>query len=218
MADYAARRTQMVDTQVRPADVTEYPLIDAMLAVPRERFVPSDRRDTAYMDGNIPLGPEARVVLEPRTFSKMVEVLDIRGDCLVLDVGSALGYGPAVLSHFAEAVVALEEDEDLSTEAQTALSEYGADNVAVVQAALTEGAKQHGPYDVILIEGGVETIPDVIFEQLKEGGRIGALFMDGAVGTCRVGYKLDGKITWRFAFNATAPVLPGFAKDFAFEF
>ncbi len=215
MIDYAQRRTMMVDTQVRPSDVTKFPIIDAMLRVPREAFVPRPLREAAYMGENLDLGA-GRVLLEPRTLAKMLDALDIRGDELVLDVGSALGYSAAIMATMAEAVVALEEDETMSSEAEDLLMEHGADNVIVHTAPLTGGAPEHGPYDVIAIEGAVQHLPEAITDQLKDGGRIACLFMEGALGVVRIGYKSNGKITWRFAFNASAPVLPGFEKKPAF--
>lgn len=215
MADFAARRTAMVDTQVRPSDVTSFPIIEAMLAVPRELFVPASKVEVAYAGDNIDLG-EGRVVLEPRTLAKMLEAVDIQPDELVLDVAAGLGYSSAVAARLGEAVIALEEDEALAREAERALAETGADNVAVVVGPLAEGNPRHGPYDVILVEGAVEHMPQALADQLKEGGRICAIFMDGALGAVRVGYKFDGHITWRFAFNAGAPVLPGFEKRRAF--
>jgi protein-L-isoaspartate(D-aspartate) O-methyltransferase len=217
MTDYAQRRTMMVDTQVRPSDVTKFPIIDAMLSVPREAFVPRTLREAAYMGENVDLGG-GRVVLEPRTLAKILDVLDIRGNELVLDVGSTLGYSAAVIACMAEAVVALDDDEAMSAEAQTLLQEHGADNVIVHTAPLASGAPEHGPYDVIAIEGGVQEMPQAILDQLKDGGRIACLFMEGALGAVRIGYKLNGKVTWRFAFNAGAPILPGFEKRAAFIF
>jgi len=211
MVDYTARRTMMVDTQVRPSDVTKFPIIDAMLTVPREQFVPNGRREAAYIGENVPLAP-GRVVLEPRTLAKMLDALNVQPGDLVLDVASGLGYSSALLSRLGQAVVALEEDETLAGESETTLAELGADNVAVVVGSLTEGAAQHGPYDAIILQGGVETIPDAIIAQLKEGGRIAAVFMEGALGVCRIGHRIDGAVSWRFAFNAAAPVLPGFSK------
>ncbi len=215
MADYTRRRTVMVDTQVRPADVTKFPIIDAMLHVPREAFVPPGRREAAYMGENVPLR-SGRVVLEPRTLAKMLDAVNVQPGEVALDIGTGLGYSAAVLSRLAEAVVALEQDPDLAREAETTLSEIGADNVAVVEGPLAEGAAKHGPYDVILIQGGVATLPTSIEDQLKEGGRIAALFMDGALGTCRLGYRIDGRVNWRYAFNAAAPVLDGFEKQESF--
>lgn len=216
MPDFAARRRVMVDTQVRPADVTRFPIIDAILAVPREAFVPRDKREMAYVGETLGIARD-RVLLEPRTFAKMLEALVIEPDELVLDVAPGLGYSSAVIARLAEAVVALEDDADRIAEAQAIFAEIGADNVILQEGDPAEGAAQHGPYDVILIEGGVEAIPEALTGQLKEGGRIAALFMEGELGAVRIGYKIDGEISWRFAFNASAPVLPGFkkAREFA---
>ncbi|MEP1537247.1 MAG: protein-L-isoaspartate O-methyltransferase [Paracoccaceae bacterium] len=216
MSDFATRRTMMVDTQVRPSDVTKYPIIDAMLSVPRENFVPTGLRETAYMGENIDLDG-GRVVLEPRTLAKTLDALDIGPDELVLDVACGHGYSSAVIARMAQAVVALEEDENMSREAQEALMDAGADNVVVHEGRLTEGAQEHGPYDVIVVQGAVAQLPDALMSQLKDGGRVAALFMDGALGEVRVGYKIDGRMTWRTAFNAGAPILPGFEKHHKFE-
>ena len=207
MTDYAQRRTFMVDTQIRPSDVTKFPIIDAMLSVPREVYTPRDKREAAYVGENIEFAP-GRVMLEPRTLAKMLDGLAISGGELVLDIGAGYGYAAAVMARMAEAVVAVEDDADRVSEAQGALSDHGADGVIMHEAALDAGAPEHGPYDVIVIEGGIEHLPEAIADQLKDGGRIAALFMEGALGTVRLGYKQNGAISWRFAFNAAAPVLP----------
>lgn len=211
MIDQATRRRMMVDSQVRPSDVTKYPIIDAMLAVPREKFVPDGARATAYVDDNIALAP-GRTVLAPRTLAKLLDALDIGPHELVLDLGCGLGYSAAVVARMAEAVVALESDPDMAGDAQAQLAAAEADNVAVVEGALTEGAPKHGPYDVILIEGAVEILPGALAAQLKEGGRIGCIFSEGALGQARIGIKADGVMSWRWAFDASAPVLPGFER------
>lgn len=210
MTDFSTRRVMMVDTQIRPSDVTKFPIIDAMLSVPREVYVPRDRRDVAYVSDNVTIGP-GRVMLEPRTFAKFLDALNIQPGEAVLDLGCGLGYSTAVIARLAEAVVAVEEDEALATEAQRTLSQEGVDNAAVIVGPLAEGAAKHGPYDVITLQGGVETVPEALLAQLKDGGRIGCLFMEGALGVARIGYRLDGAMTWRSVFNASAPVLPGFA-------
>jgi protein-L-isoaspartate(D-aspartate) O-methyltransferase len=195
--------------------VTKFPIIDAMLSVPRELFVPREQAEAAYISENVPIAP-GRVVLEPRTLGKLLDAINIEGNELVLDIGAGYGYSSALVARMAEAVIAVEEDETLAAEAQSILSDQGADNVVVHTGPLTDGAVQHGPYDAILIQGGVEQVPEGLLDQLKEGGRIGCVFMEGALGVARIGYKIDGDITWRFAFNASAPVLPGFAKEVAF--
>lgn len=215
MPDFLTRRTMMVDTQVRPSDVTKFPIIDAMLKVQREDFVPVAQRETAYMGENLELG-EGRVLLEPRTLAKILDALDVTPDELVLDVGSALGYSAAIIAHMAQAVVALDDNETMVAEAQDVLMAAGIDNVITHIGALNTGAAEHGPYDVIVVEGGVTHVPDDLLSQLKDGGRIAALFMDGPLGEVRIGYKVDGTMSWRRAFNAGAPVLPGFENQDAF--
>ncbi|OWU85693.1 protein-L-isoaspartate O-methyltransferase [Oceanicola sp. 22II-s10i] len=215
MADYAARRTTMVDAQIRPSDVTKFPIIEAMLAVPRELFVPTEKREAAYLGENLDLGG-GRVLLEPRTLAKMLDALDIRSDELVMDLGCGSGYSAAVIARMAEAVVAVDEPDRLSG-AQDVLSQINADNVILHEATLTEGAAEHGPYDAIVVEGAVEELPEALTAQLKDGGRIVCLFMEGRLGVVRIGYKNDGTISWRFAFNASAPVIPGFERQRAFS-
>ena len=216
MADYAARRRMMVDTQVRPSDVTKFPIIDAMLDVPREIFVPDAAREAAYAGEHVPIG-EDRVVLDPRILAKMLDALAFEGDELVLDIGGGLGYASAIMSRLAQAVVMLEEDASMADEAQQNLSAVGADNVVVQQGVLAEGAAEHGPYDVIILQGGAEELPQSVTKQLKDGGRIVCMFMDHQLGRVEIGHKIDNDISWRFAFNAGAPVLPGFHKQNAFS-
>jgi protein-L-isoaspartate(D-aspartate) O-methyltransferase len=215
MPDFATRRRMMVDTQIRPSDVTKFPIIDAMLHVPRELFVPDAGREAAYMGENFDLG-EGRVLLEPRTLAKMLDAVAVQPGEIVLDVACGTGYSAAVLAHMAEAVVAVEEDESLAGEAEASLSQIGADNVAVITGPLTEGAAKHGPYDVILLQGGVEQVPRTLTDQLAENGRIAALFQEGRLGVVRVGLKVDGQVSWRDVFNASAPVLPGFERKRTF--
>ena len=135
-----------------------------------------------------------------------------------MDVGSGLGYSSAVISLIAQVVIAVEDDSSLASEAAEILSEIGIDNVVVQVAKLEEGAPEHGPYDVIILQGGVEEIPMAIIEQLKDGGRIVALFADGIVGRVMLGIKKGKNINWRFEFNAMAPILNGFEKEKEFNF
>ncbi|TFL17034.1 protein-L-isoaspartate O-methyltransferase family protein [Jannaschia formosa] len=210
-------RTMMVDTQVRPSDVTKFPIIAAMLDIPREDFVPMAARPVAYMDAPVPLGG-GREMPEARTFAKMLDVLDLDIEDEVLIVGGGLGYSAAVLARMTASVVMVEEDEAMAAEAEATLSAQGVDNAAVLTGPLAEGAPKAAPFDVILIEGGVETLPEALTDQLKEDGRIIALFQRGALGEARLGHRVGGRVTWRYAFNAGAPVLPGFAQAQAFTF
>jgi protein-L-isoaspartate(D-aspartate) O-methyltransferase len=217
MIDYEALRIAMVDRQVRPSDVTRFGVIEAMLEVPRERFVPRAAREIAYAEAAIPLA-EGRVILEPRTFAKMLEAADIGPSDLVLVVGCGFGYPAVVASRLAAAVVALEEDPTLAQHAASLASELGAHNVIVETGSLAAGAPQSGPYDVILVEGAVGREPSELIAQLKDGGRLVAIRMDDVLGACRVWTRAGEVASCRRAFDAAAPVLPGFdaRKTFAF--
>jgi len=215
--DFNAARLAMVDCQVRPSDVTRFDIIEAMLLVPREQFVPSELRSVAYSGEHVPLG-QGRVLLDPRVMGKFLDAVAPGPGDLVLDLGSGLGYSAALLARLCQAVVAVEEDETMAANADASLREIGADNVIVVAGPLTTGAPEHGPYDIITLQGAVEDVPQALIDQLKEGGRIGAITSDGVIGQFSLGIKAGNRIAWRSVFDATAPLLPGFAKEKSFQF
>jgi protein-L-isoaspartate(D-aspartate) O-methyltransferase len=217
MTDFAAARMAMVDTQVRPSDVTRLPIIQAMLAVPREDFVPAAMRQVAYFGEHVPLG-SGRVVLDPRVFAKMLDALDLGPGDRVLDVGCGFGYSTAVIASLAGSVAAVEEDAHMAREAAVRLDAHGAGNASVEHAPLAGGLPRLGTFDAIVIEGAIETLPAAISGQLAPGGRIVAVFVDGQAGQARLGLGTPQGISWRRIFDATAPVLPGFARTKAFEF
>ena len=217
MIDFAAAREAMVDRQVRPADVTLYPIIEAMLAVPREDFVPASWRPVAYLGEHVPIAA-GRVLLDPRVFAKLLDALNPGPSDLVLDLGCGYGYSTAVLARMAEAVVALEEDPGLAAEAEALLAAHAVDNAVVQTGPLALGDPDHGPFDAILVEGAIETLPETVAGQLKPGGRIAAIFAADAAGQARLGLRTEQGITWRRLFDATAPLLPGFQAAKAFEF
>lgn len=217
MIDFATAREAMVDTQVRPSDVTRYAIIKTLLAVPRELYVPRAMREVAYAEMDLPLN-EGRVMLAPRTFAKMLEAARISDEDVVLDLAPGLGYSTAVLSHLAAAVLAVEPDEGLARHAAELLSEQERDNAVVTHGEPAEGDPEHGPYDVIFINGGVEQLPVALTDQLKLGGRLVAIHMRGSVGQCRVTRRTEGAISSSAYFDATAPVLDGFAREETFVF
>ncbi len=217
MTNYTQRRVTMVDTQVRTQDVTKFPIIHAMLSVPKEAYVPNALRDLAYIGGPLDLG-DGRQVLDPRGMAKLLDLLDITPDSVVLALGDGTGYAAALLAHMAQAVVAVEENEFLAREAEVALNAQEVGNAVVIHGHMAAGNVKNGPYDAVAIFGGVETVPTALIDQVKEGGRIAAVFTDGPLGEARVGLKTAGRLSWRAAFNTAATVLPGFTKSPSFVF
>jgi protein-L-isoaspartate(D-aspartate) O-methyltransferase len=221
MTDFAAARQAMVDCQVRPADVTRYAIIEAMLWAPRELFVAKARRDVAYAGAEIKLAP-GRVLLEPRTFAKMLETANIGAHDLALDLAPGTGYSTAVIARMAEAVIAIEPDPELTGRAQALLGDLEVDNAVISQGEPAAGDAAHGPYDVIFINGAVETVPEALGAQLKEGGRLVALFrtggVHGGVGQCCVLTRAGAGVSRRHVFDADAPLLAGFERTAEFAF
>jgi protein-L-isoaspartate(D-aspartate) O-methyltransferase len=223
MTDFATMRRMMVDGQVRPSDITDSQLIDAMMDVPREAFLPAARANLAYLDQDLTVGGAGeggavRRLLKPMVLAKLIQALDLQDTDRVLDVGCLTGYSSAILGRLSAGVTALEEDTFLVSEARAALAKVGASNVTVVQGRLTGGYPGNAPYDAILVNGAVEHPPEPLFRQLREGGRLVCIQGTGPA-TKAVLYRLDlGDIGGRPIFDATAPVLPGFAAAPAFVF
>lgn len=217
MADFSGLRTKMVDGQVRTTDVTSLPLLDALLSVPREEFVPAARKSLAYIDEDLEIAA-GRYLMEPSPFARIVQLAEIQPGDFVLDVGAGTGYSSAVLSKLAGSVVALEQDAALAEKAQSTLSALGYDTVAVVEGPLTAGYPAQAPYDVIVIEGAVERIPQALFDQLKDGGRLVAVEGLGNSGVVHIYVKHASSVSARRAFNAAVKALPGFNNAPVFEF
>jgi protein-L-isoaspartate(D-aspartate) O-methyltransferase len=213
MFDFALARTNMVDSQLRPNGITDSRILDAMQSVRREDFVPEGARDVAYMDGDVRLKGAAtpRYLIEPMAFARMLQLAEMRESDRVLDVGSATGYGAAVLSQLAGHVVALESDTTLMAVARENLKDKV--NVSLIENTLSEGAASAGPYDLILIEGCVENVPEALFSQLTSNGRIIAAYGAQDVAKCCIWSGEGASRTLRSVFDISIATLPSFAKS-----
>jgi protein-L-isoaspartate(D-aspartate) O-methyltransferase len=223
MTDFTTARTRMIDSQLRTEDVYEPALLAAMGAVPRERFVPENAATLAYIDRSVLLkgatdAAPARYMMRPAAFAKLVQLAEIGESDRVLDVGAATGYSAAVLARIAASVVALECDGDLARAATALLRECGAGKARVVHGPLEAGYAEGAPYDAIVLEGSVEFVPQLLFDQLGEGGRLVAVIGSGGSALGTLYTKTEGDIGWRPAFNSDARPLPGFERPKSFVF
>jgi protein-L-isoaspartate(D-aspartate) O-methyltransferase len=217
MFDAANARRLMVDGQVRTADVTDPDLIDAMLTLPRERFVPLSLVPLAYMDSDIPL-PNGRALLKPMVLAKLIQAAWVSRADRVLDVACATGYSSAVLAALAGSVVALEEDPDLARQAKEALAAVGAGAVEVVTGPLTAGWASGAPYDVILLNGATEIEPEALGRQLKPDGRLVGIHGRSPASKAMIYHFIEGHMVGRPIFDAAARLLPGFVAPPEFVF
>ncbi len=219
MTDMHVQRRAMVDCQLRTNRVTDERLLAAMAETPRERFVPGDRRDLAYVDEEVPLG-HGRHLLEPRTFALLAQAAGISESDVVLDIGCGTGYSAAVLGRMARAVVAVESAPALLALAVGAADGADQDNVVFQQGPLAEGWPRQAPYDVILVDGGaVERVPDELVGQLAEGGRLCAVVRpDAGPGRAVLMTRAGGRISERPVFDASAPRLSEFDRKREFVF
>ena len=215
--DFARARDFMVESQVRPSDVTDPRIIAAMRTLPRERFVPAPKRTLAYGDLEVEVAP-GRTLMSPRDLSKLIMNLAPQSNERALEIAGATGYGAAVLAACCKHVITLDPQPDLSFAAQAALESCGVANVKAVSTAAVDGWADEGPYDVILLNGSAEVVPDAWLAQLAPGGRLGVIVRQGAAGSARIYTRADDATAYRSAFDAAPPIAPGLSKPPSFAF
>ena len=212
-------RKAMVDSQIRPNKVFDQNVIDAFLAVPREIFVPKHLQDIAYIDEDISLSG-GRFIMEAMVVARLLQTLAIQKTDSVLSIASSTGYACAVISHLADSVIGIETRAPMVEKAQNNMSKLGIGNVAFVKSRLQDGLASEAPFDIMLIEGGVEAIPDALFEQLSDGGRIAAIYrpVGKEVGEACIWTKTGKNISANQIFTAQVPVLEEFKVKPKFTF
>ena len=221
MSGFATARQKMVDGQVRPSDVTDVRILDAMLAVPREAYVPENKRALAYMDLDLEVsdgGSAKQFLIAPAVLAKMLQAAEIKETDRVLVVGCATGYAAAVIVRFAPQVTATESDSALAAKAKAILAANGCGNVMLHTRVPAEGAPAGAPYDVIILNGATEIVPEQLYGQLRSGGRLVGVFATSRPARATIVTASHGDYGHRTLFDATAPVLPGMERVPAFVF
>lgn len=217
--NYTAARRSMVENQIRTNRVRDPLVIQAMSDLPRELFLPDRLHGVAYADEDIPLG-NGRYLIEPLVAALLLQTAEIRSDDVVLTVGCATGYLPALAAAIASAVVALEEEPELAARSGELLAQMGMNTVALVEGPLSEGYAKQAPYDVIVFAGAIASVPDAVTAQLTEHGRMVAVIRNGprALGRGALFLKTAGVVSRRDVFDAGTPFLPRFEPEETFSF
>jgi protein-L-isoaspartate(D-aspartate) O-methyltransferase len=221
MYDFATARQKMVDGQVRTSDVTDRRVLDAMLAVPREAFVPPSRQPLAYLDLDLDVtegGSARRFLLKPALTAKMLQAAAIGPADTALVVGCATGYMAALAGALAKRVIATENDPTLANRAKDVLSQLGCVNVTVKEGGASEGVPSEAPFDVIVLNGATEIPPVTLYGQLGEGGRLVGVFALAQPARAAMVTRSRGDFGHRDLFDAAAPVLPGLERRPVFIF
>lgn len=221
MSGFATARQKMVDGQVRTIDVTDRRILDAMLAVPREAFVPASRQALAYLDLDLDVaeaGAAKRFLIKPALTAKLLQAAEIGEADRVLVVGCATGYIAALAAKLAGRVTATESDPAVAAKARQTLAALGVSNVTCKTAACAEGDPAGGPYDVIVLNGATDVVPEGLLAQLGEGGRLVGVSAETRPPRATIVTRFHGELGHRALFDAAAPVLPGLERASAFVF
>jgi len=214
--DFDLARKIMVDNQIRPVGVTNFALLASLGQVAREFFVPKNRTALAYSDVDHKLSDNS-YLMAPASFARLAQLADVKSSDIVLVVGCGTAYSVAVLANICNAVVGIESDKNLVEMAEEALSSLNIGNGVVLQKDTTQGVPSEAPFDVILVEGEVEEIPQALFKQLRDGGKLVAVLNDGGYGSASVFVKSGKDISKRVEFELKTPALSslGKAQEFA---
>ena len=210
ISDFAAARRAMIESQLRPVGVTDAAVLEAMDSVPRELFVPEQSRPLAYADRSVALGG-GRQLPSPAVLAQLLTQMAPRPGERALVIGAGTGYSAAVLTHIGCEVVAVESAPELAARAR----ELG---IRIVEGPLEAGHRAGAPYDLILIDGAVERVPDALVAQLADGGRLATGLLENGVTRLAIGRRAGEGFGMAAFADAAAAILPGFAKPRAFEF
>ncbi len=213
--NFTAMRRAMVESQLRTNDVNDPVLLEAILSVPREAFLPEARRASAYIDRSVPLG-NGRAINPPLATARLLVAAELKAGDHVLLVGAASGYTAALLARLGCTVIALEDDTGLAAQAATNLS--GQAGIDIVAGPLAKGHAKGAPYDVVFVDGAIEAIPDALVDQLKVGGRAVFASIDRGVTRLCAGVRSAGGFGARAFADSEAAPLPGFALPKGFTF
>lgn len=210
MEAFEIARINMVKSQILPSNITNEVLIDVITEIPRHIFIPENKQGIAYIDGSLLVG-NGRYILAPMIFAKMIEALDIKGSESVLDIACGTGYSSAVMANLCKKIVAVESSTDLASKAHLNLNKLGVDNVIIISNSLADGHEEGAPYNIIFINGAVSKVPQGLFNQLAENGKLITIISKTPNSGSIILYKkTNGAISSSEIFDVNQPVIEDF--------
>ena len=217
--DFKIARKNMVENQIRANKVTSLNIINAFLDVPREKFVPDALQEISYVDEDIQLSRN-RFMMKPMILARLFQSLNLKGNENILHVGSNAGYGSAILSRMCSSVISLESDKKLFETSIHTFSNMGFDNVVPLHGSMENGVEKEAPFDIIFIEGSIETEPKSLFDQLNENGKLIAIIRPAntKIGKAKLFFKISNEIGLENLFDAQVSKLSIFKSKTKFSF
>ena len=217
--DFKIARKNMVENQIRANKVTSLNVINAFLDVPREKFVPDALQEISYVDEDIQLSRN-RFMMKPMILARLFQSLNLKGNENILHVGSNSGYGSAILSRMCSSVISLESDKKLFETSIHTFLNMGFDNVVPLHGSMENGVEKEAPFDIIFIEGSIETEPKSLFGQLNENGKLIAIIRPAniKIGKAKLFFKISNEIGLENLFDAQVSKLSIFKSKTKFSF
>ena len=213
MDSYTIARENMIKSQVMTNRLTDKNIITLLSDFPRHIFVPEHLKTIAYCDDFIPLN-DTHSLMPLMTFARAVQAADISLDDNILDIGCSSGFSAAILAKLGNKVVAIESDSDMASDAHQALSRLHIDNVIIITGKLKNGQAESGPYDVIFMNGAVDHVPDTLFDQLSDKGRLITFINDSPyTGKALLYKKFGDNIQSHTLFEVKMPKLHDFIDE-----
>ncbi len=215
--DFYTLRKNMVDSQLKPNKIVNKNLIDAFLRVPREIFLSKKIINQSYVDDNIDL-TKNRYMLNPMIISRLIQALNVKQNDTILVLGSNVGYSSVILSYLCNTVIGIEAIKSFYEFSTSVLMKLDVNNVAIIKGKIEYGFPDQHPYDNILIEGGVNFVPERILNQLADNGKLVTVEVDeGNIGKAVIFKKQKNNYSKSFLFDANVPLLDVFKKKYSFE-
>jgi len=213
----ATLNKNMIEGQIKPINGMSEELLSTFYSLDRNDFMPETMKEMSYIEKNIIL-ENKRTILKPSLIAQIALSIKLKADENVLILGATTGYLSAILSHQAETVIVVEENEQLLNNSENAIKKNNINNVVFIKNEIVRGYSEQSPFNAIIIEGAIEEVPKNILDQLDGGGRLFAIVQEGDICSAKLFKKYGQSISDQRLFNCSMPVLSMFMKKNNFSF